>query len=151
MIRGYNFKHGHTANGASPTYRTWRGMHIRCTKPNHPKYHRYGGAGITICDKWKTFQGFLEDMGERPEGTSLDRIDSTLGYCKENCRWADIYTQNRHARRRRMVSYKGRAMPTVEWAKELGVDPGALYNRIQRGWSDSDIISKPFKKRSKSK
>lgn len=64
MVSGRRPVHGHTKKGvSSPTYRTWRAMHIRCTKPNHVKYHRYGGAGIGICEKWMTFLGFLEDMG----------------------------------------------------------------------------------------
>lgn len=142
-------RHGHTPQGkpSSPTYRTWRSMHIRCTKPNHVKYHRYGGRGITVCEKWKTFLGFLEDMGKRPEGTSLDRIDSSLGYFKENCRWADPKTQARDSGPIRNLTCNNRTMRVVDWARELGVPVNTLYSRVHRGWSEEDVISKPFKKR----
>ncbi len=69
-------------------YWTWAGMKSRCLNPKHKNYHQYGGAGITVCEKWMTWAGFLEDMGERPEGKTLDRIDGKLGYNKSNCRWA---------------------------------------------------------------
>ena len=69
-------------------YYTWSGMKARCLNPKHKNYPKYGGAGITVCEKWLTWAGFLEDMGERPVGKTLDRIDGKLGYNKSNCRWA---------------------------------------------------------------
>ena len=69
-------------------YYTWSGMKARCLNPKHKNYLQYGGAGITVCDKWMTWSGFYEDMGERPEGKTLDRINGKLGYTKSNCRWA---------------------------------------------------------------
>ena len=63
-------------------------MKQRCSRPNHDKYYMYGAVGITYDPKWESFEGFLGDMGERPIGTTLDRIDSKKGYYKENCRWA---------------------------------------------------------------
>lgn len=67
---------------------SWRAMIQRCTSKNHCKYPRYGGRGITVCDRWKNFNNFLEDMGDRPQGKTLDRINNDEGYYKENCRWA---------------------------------------------------------------
>ncbi len=83
------YKHGHAPkNKFSPEYQSWNCMIQRCTNPKRTYYHYYGGRGITVCDRWKVFTNFLEDMGARPVGTSLDRIDPNKGYYKENCRWA---------------------------------------------------------------
>lgn len=84
------------AGRRSPTYRTWDGMKQRCLNPKATGYARYGGAGITVCDRWLEFANFLADMGERPEGTTLDRIDSSKGYEPGNCRWATRAEQNRN-------------------------------------------------------
>jgi hypothetical protein len=82
-------KHGHTVSGdKSPTYISWTMMKQRCLNPKYKPFKRYGGKGINICNEWLSFDKFLTDMGERPPGTSLDRVDGRLGYSKENCRWA---------------------------------------------------------------
>lgn len=74
-------------------------MKQRCLNKKHKWYHYYGGRGITVCEKWMTFIGFLEDMGERPVGLTLERNEVNEGYCKANCIWADIRSQNRNRRR----------------------------------------------------
>lgn len=81
-----------------PLYDTWSTMKQRCTNPNNAKYYLYGGRGISFDHSWNSFENFLNDMGERPEGTTLDRLDNSLGYCKENCRWATPSDQNRNRR-----------------------------------------------------
>lgn len=90
-------KHGHASNweGTTPTstYNTWRGMVQRCTNPNHEHYESYAGK---LPERWMKFEAFLEDMGERPEGHTIERIDNELGYSKENCKWATPQTQVRN-------------------------------------------------------
>lgn len=92
-------EHGHNRSRMgkrSGTYRSWDGMKQRCLNPKATGYKRYGGAGVEVCDRWLKFENFLADMGVRPEGTTLDRIDNDGNYEPGNCRWATVSTQNRN-------------------------------------------------------
>src|SRR5206468_1663320 len=83
-----------------PTYRSWYAMKARCTNSNHTSYHHYGGRGITVCERWlNSFEAFLTDMGDRPEGTSLDRIDVNGNYEPSNCKWSTPSEQANNKRR----------------------------------------------------
>ncbi|KAB1068887.1 hypothetical protein [Methylobacterium planeticum] len=103
-LRVGNPTHGHAGRSASPTYRSWRAMLNRCGNPNSVDYPRYGGAGIAVCERWSSFESFLADMGDRPEGKTLDRHpDKNGNYEPGNCRWATPYEQvhNRNKYQRR--------------------------------------------------
>lgn len=95
-------KHGHTKSAkATRTYSTWRAMMGRCENPAHKDYPRYGAVGIHVCDDWRQFTKFLLDMGERPDGHSIDRIDNFKGYEPSNCRWATPREQTLNQRHRK--------------------------------------------------
>lgn len=98
-VNSPNYVHGqgHYKN-RTKTYNVWGNMMNRCNNENHPRFWDYGGRGITVCGRWKTFLNFLEDMGEKPEGKSLDRKNNELGYCKENCKWSTPKEQQNNRR-----------------------------------------------------
>lgn len=93
-------KHGHSWRNkkSTPTYSSWRAMIQRCLNKKNKAYSRYGGNGISICERWENFENFLKDMGERPAGKTLDRINNKDGYNPDNCRWATIKEQSENRR-----------------------------------------------------
>ena len=99
-------------------YRTWDGIIQRCTNPNAHQYHNYGGRGINICQRWRlSFLAFLEDMGDRPNGCSLDRIDNNGNYEPTNCRWATHKQQRSNTResiRERKRHYEALRLPLLD-------------------------------------
>lgn len=99
-LRSRSTRHGHSKRRLrTPTYHSWMAMMMRCRQPSAQNYQRYGGRGITVCERWLSFENFLADMGERPPGMTLDRRDSSLGYEPGNVRWTTAVEQGRHTRR----------------------------------------------------
>lgn len=121
-------------------------MKTRCKNPNIAKFEDYAGRGITMDPRWESFDCFLADMGERPAGCSLDRIDNDKGYWPHNCRWADQKTQTRNTRRNVYVTYQGRRMVMAEAVELSGVGLSAVRSRIKRGWPE-DRWFEPVRKR----
>lgn len=94
-----NLKHGHHSDGKpSATYNSWKCMKQRCLNPKDQAYENYGGRGISICERWLSFDSFLEDMGECPDGKTLERRDVDGNYEPSNCIWANNETQNNNRR-----------------------------------------------------
>ena len=146
-------KHGQTKSKyteATSEYSTWRGIIQRCTNPKNNHYDRYGGRGITICDKWRhDFSAFFADMGEKPQGTTIDRIDNNKGYEPGNCRWADKKTQQNNLSNNIVITYGGLTMTLPMWADKTGIANSCLAARIRRGWSIDRALSEKPQKRTK--
>lgn len=134
-------KHGHTTHTShSRTYSTYMSMISRCHRVGSTKYERYGAVGIHVCERWReSFEHFLEDMGERPDGMTIDRIDGKLGYFKENCRWATPATQQHNIKTNVHITYAGVTKTVTEWSKELGIE--TLSWRLRHGWSIEDAFN----------
>lgn len=141
-----NTRHGHSRRGAaSPTYAAWASMFRRCYLPSQESYHLYGGRGIAVCDRWRTFENFMADMGEKPAGTSLDRIDSDGSYTPENCRWATPSQQAVNRRGTRLIEHNGQRKAAAEWAQLTGIPSSAIRTRIDRlGWDVARALSEPL-------
>lgn len=114
---------------------TWQAMMARCYQPSAPRYNRYGARGIVVCDRWHDFKNFLEDMGERPRGLTIDRIDNDGNYEPDNCRWASAQTQARNRSNNRLLTYKGKTQCITAWASEIGLNRTTLRKRLDLGWS----------------
>jgi len=119
----------------SPEYRSWQAMIGRCTSPTHKDYPRWGGAGISVCNRWAgSFEAFFADMGPRPSGTTLDRYPDAAGnYERGNCRWATPKQQARNRRDLVRVRTPFGDMPLVEYAARIGISKGAAHQRLKRG------------------
>lgn len=138
------FKHGHAApSHVSPTYRTWQGMKNRCSNPKDPYWHIYGGKGITVCQRWATFENFLADMGERPAGKSLDRINGNGNYEPGNCRWATQREQIANSSLSKQITHNGQTHNWAEWGRVLGLSTSAIGKRIARGWDAQRAVTTP--------
>lgn len=137
-----NTKHGYAGRGKqTKTYMIWGGMIARCTNPKDKSYPRYGGRGIDVCARWRTFENFLADMGEKPEGMSIERIDNSRGYFPENCRWIPLAEQSRNRRNVRLLTFNGKTRNLTEWSKEVGIDRETLLSRIKKGWDAEKVLT----------
>lgn len=129
--------------GSDNRYSIYLKMKARCLTPNDGGYHHYGGRDIKVHDSWlglDGFRNFCHDMGERPLGTSLDRIDVNGDYSPDNCRWATRNEQMRNTRRTKMLTKGGVTRPLADWADIMGVTQKSLWNRVLRGDSDERVL-----------
>lgn len=135
-----NTKHGcaRTKN-RSGAYSSWANMMMRSEWGSHPSSKDYKEKGIRVALEWHSFEAFLADMGERPEGMSIDRIDGEKGYSAENCRWATREEQSRNKRDALKVIFEGRAVLVTDICKQLGINKKALCSRAHR--RDGDYVA----------
>ena len=115
-------------------YNSWASMKARCLNKKNPNYKNYGGRGITVCNRWMKFENFYADMGKRPKGKSIDRINNDKGYYKENCRWATRKEQNNNTRGNHLLTYKNRTQTVTQWISEIGINHSTFYSRLRYGW-----------------
>lgn len=120
-------------------YTSWMSMRRRCNNPNTVQFKHYGGRGIKVCQRWDDFWLFLSDMGPRPAGTSIDRIDGSKDYQPDNCRWATRSEQMRNTSQTRFITFEGETRCVSEWAARIGITGKNLKYRI-------DTLKWPLKK-----
>jgi hypothetical protein len=124
------------------TYKAWQNMKTRCLNQNRESYPGYGGRGITICDRWiSSFAAFLEDMGERPPGMMIDRIDNNGNYEPGNCRWATNKEQANNRRSTLKITFKGITRSAAQWGEELGLSRSLISGRLRKGWPIEKALS----------
>lgn len=123
-----------------PLYSTWKGMRQRCYKEWHHAFHNYGGRGIKVCKRWECFDRFVADMGERPEGMTLDRIDNNGDYTPENCRWATKKEQSINKRNAVFIESDGVRYTAKYIARNHNLNYECVVRRIKRGLSFSEVI-----------
>lgn len=116
-----------------PGYNTWHQLKARCRDPKHPYYPSYGGRGITVCDRWMVFENFYADMGPRPTGMSIERVNNDGPYSPENCVWATNKEQARNKRSNITITIEGKRRCLKAWCEELGVSYHAARYRIRTG------------------
>jgi|SRR5580692_9707464 hypothetical protein len=160
VVQGKRLRIGHTtscgcARGedhgltGSSTYVCWGAMIQRCYNASGTGYHKYGGRGIKVCERWRnSFSAFYEDMGERPSRQhSLDRIDNNSDYEPGNCKWSTAKEQARNRRSSMILEAFGRKQTLAAWGEEFGVTGRLIGERLLRGWSAEKAISTPPLKR----
>jgi Cu/Ag efflux protein CusF len=126
------------------TKMSWKAMRYRCKghDVSHKHYKSYTEKGITVCDEWLDFNVFLSDMGIRPEGLTLDRKDNSLGYYKENCRWATAVEQANNTDRNVYITYHDETLTQIQWARKFGIKIQTISTRLKKGWKLDRVFEK---------
>lgn len=147
--REKNRKHGMKGTA---TYRSWLSMRNRCQNPGNVAFHKYGGRGVSVCERWNVFENFLSDVGERPIGKTLDRIDNNGNYEPSNCKWSSPSEQSSNRSSTHWIEYGGSKLTLCATAKKFGIPRDTLGYRLQSGWSVDRALREPvnISKRSKS-
>lgn len=129
-----NKTHGMSGKGE---WNVWCQMRQRCNNPNNHAYHRYGGRGIRVCERWaSSFEAFISDMGPRPSRRhTIERIDNNGDYHPGNCKWATYAEQSINTSHVRLLDYNGRILPIAEWSRVTGVNASVISARLKRGWA----------------
>lgn len=133
--------HGCSGNSRTSEYAIWLSMKARCYNPLSKPYNNYGGRGITVCERWReSFQNFMEDMGPRPPGMTIERLDNNGIYAPSNCKWATRKEQGVNKRNNRLIEYHGRRLTLSQWASETNISRQTLYRRLLAGWSVEESL-----------
>lgn len=125
-----------------PLYNTWKGMHYRCYNPSFRQWKDYGGRGISVCERWFDFNTFAEDMGVKPPGYSIDRIDNNGNYGPTNCRWATKKEQQRNQRVVRKIIVEGQSYVAADIAEKYGFKTDTIVKRAESNLSMKDLCSR---------
>lgn len=139
----YGKKHG---LWNTPGYRHWRSVVQRCVDPNVDSWRYYGGKGVTVCDRWREYANFLADMGPKPPGMQIDRIDGSKGYEPGNCRWVTPTENIRNRSNTRRLTARGETLTLTEWSERTGLGYTTIKERVRRGWSAEDALSRPVQR-----
>lgn len=139
-----NHRHGLCAN---KLHSIWREMMRRCYDERCVAYPHYGGRGIDVCPQWHDAAAFIEALGSRPEGLTIDRIDNDRGYWPDNIRWATRAEQSRNRRTCIHVTLQGQSKPLKEWCAELGIPYRVVIDRRHLGWSNERALTTPYRAR----
>lgn len=132
----------HDGRTTHPLYRTWQNMITRCENPRDHHYKNYGARGISVCSLWRhDFWSFINDMGPRPDGCSLDRLNNDGDYEPNNCRWALPSEQARNKQSARYVEIDGKRVHVAELSAQTGIDPKTLYSRNKKGWPIDNLLN----------
>jgi hypothetical protein len=133
------WRHGHCSGdrGKSATRKSWEAMISRCPKIDDKDFSRYGRFGITVCERWRRFDNFLADMGVRPEGKTIDRIDNAGNYEPDNCRWATYREQRKNRGVARLFNYEGQQLMAIEIMEltQTAIPRSTFEYRLDHGWS----------------
>ena len=132
-------QHGHSYlnRKPTPTYTAWRSMFNRCRSDQHYK-------NVQVCKRWRLFPNFIADMGERPVGATVDRIDNSMGYEPKNCRWATRKQQARNRSTNNLITFNGETKTLEEWADEVGIKSNTLWMRLYHSrWSLEKAMTTP--------
>lgn len=141
-----NTKHGQAVRkDHTGSYRSWAAMKQRCNDQNADGYYNYGGRGITVCERWNSsFENFFADMGERPKGCSIERVDTNGNYEPTNCVWATAKQQAENTRRNVLVTRDGKTCTISQRCESLGITYNRVKQRRQRGWSLERALFTPI-------
>lgn len=143
--------HGTYLASRTPEYKAWDGMVRRCTIAHHPAFALYGGRGIIVCGRWLGaggFGNFLDDMGPRVDGASLDRVDNEAGYSPENCEWSNRVKQANNRRTNKLFTHDNQTKTLAEWAAVTGVSDNTMRERLKSGWTIERTLSTPTRPKS---
>lgn len=158
VVSGHNLKNGQQSCGCTTAellsatarkhglyghalHRIWTGMRTRCNNPRARDYARYGGRGITICERWNDFAAFVQDMDNRPSPKHvLDRIDNDGPYAPENCRWVTLTESARNRRDTLRLTVGGVTRSLAEWSELTGLPQHLIRHRLKRGWKHEECL-----------